>query len=400
MYNFLFFDSNRRSVYAQIRSIKQYFGNQCVVHVIDRHKYTGGRHSKYVNNWRYTPTLNRESILKYCQSARIDVIYISDEYTIHWFGVQRLFDELQERGCKISVYSYPLFLASSDKYKVMQLAEGVNNISLKVPKYLYIKTINDINIEAIQKDFSFPVVIKPQYSIAVGENLKQTSVCIAKDSTELKKAMLVNLHENIPFMVQEYISGTGIGLEVILDENQNILAEFAHQRIRELHLNGGGSTYCKSIPVKPSLRSDILSLLHQLKWVGPAMIEVKKTASGDYYLMEINARFWGSLELPIFCGVNFPVIWTSYLLGLTYETNSKPSKFKERRARWIRGDLVNIAEVIRKRQDPLGQKINMISYLSEFLVPSENIPTTSMELKLDDLQYFLGQLIGSVTKVL
>jgi predicted ATP-grasp superfamily ATP-dependent carboligase len=52
-------------------------------------------------------------------------------------------------------------------------------------------------------------------------------------------------------------------------------------------------------------------LLQAMQWEGPAMVEYRyKPASGQYWLMEVNGRFWGSLPLAHHCGAQFA--WESY----------------------------------------------------------------------------------------
>ena len=51
---------------------------------------------------------------------------------------------------------------------------------------------------------------------------------------------------------------------------------------------------------------DAERLLTALKWHGVAMVEFKMDARGQYWLMEINPRLWGSLALSIDAGVDFP----------------------------------------------------------------------------------------------
>lgn len=58
------------------------------------------------------------------------------------------------------------------------------------------------------------------------------------------------------------------------------------------------------------------SLLDRLQWVGVAMIEGKRDErTGKWYVMEINGRFWGSLQLAIDSGVDFPAILLRAALG-------------------------------------------------------------------------------------
>jgi len=48
-------------------------------------------------------------------------------------------------------------------------------------------------------------------------------------------------------------------------------------------------------------------MLAALRWHGVAMAEFKwDEASGAFWLLEINGRFWGSLPLALAAGVDFP----------------------------------------------------------------------------------------------
>ena len=57
-------------------------------------------------------------------------------------------------------------------------------------------------------------------------------------------------------------------------------------------------------------------ILDELKWEGVAMVEFKKdNSTGMYNLMEINAKFWGSLDLALVCGADFPGLMIDSALG-------------------------------------------------------------------------------------
>jgi biotin carboxylase len=44
-----------------------------------------------------------------------------------------------------------------------------------------------------------------------------------------------------------------------------------------------------------------------LGWQGVGMFEYRwDLTSGRFFLMEFNSRFWGSLHLAMFAGVDFP----------------------------------------------------------------------------------------------
>ncbi len=53
--------------------------------------------------------------------------------------------------------------------------------------------------------------------------------------------------------------------------------------------------------------ADAARRLEHLNWQGVAMLEYRwDPASDRLYLMEMNARFWGSLHLALYAGVDFP----------------------------------------------------------------------------------------------
>jgi predicted ATP-grasp superfamily ATP-dependent carboligase len=57
-------------------------------------------------------------------------------------------------------------------------------------------------------------------------------------------------------------------------------------------------------------------LLEALDWEGVAMVECKHDPVTDrYYVIEINPRFWGSLQLAIDAGVDFPRLLVECAIG-------------------------------------------------------------------------------------
>jgi predicted ATP-grasp superfamily ATP-dependent carboligase len=79
-------------------------------------------------------------------------------------------------------------------------------------------------------------------------------------------------------------------------------------------------------------------LLDALNWQGVAMIECKRDAeTGAYVVMEINGRFWGSLQLAIDAGVDFPALLVRCARG---ERVAETSDYRVGvRSRWFWGDV-------------------------------------------------------------
>lgn len=106
-------------------------------------------------------------------------------------------------------------------------------------------------------------------------------------------------------IVQEYVAGVGCGFFAVYDRGQ-CGPTFQHRRVREMPPTGGYSVAAESFWHEQLLTYG-KRLLDHLKWHGVAMVEFKLKANGELVLMEINPKFWGSLDLALEAGVDFPL---------------------------------------------------------------------------------------------
>jgi predicted ATP-grasp superfamily ATP-dependent carboligase len=116
------------------------------------------------------------------------------------------------------------------------------------------------------------------------------------------------------------------------------LAHFCHQRLQQYPNSGGPSSDRVGI-TDPALLEKSLTLMRALNWKGVAMVEWKvDPRDGTPKLMEINPRFWGSLELAVRSGVNFPLLYAQAAAGQP-TTYSQP--IDAVRCRWlVPGDIL------------------------------------------------------------
>lgn len=179
--------------------------------------------------------------------------------------------------------------------------EIARSIGIQVPESKLIKSID----EAIPPK-KFPVVLKPVRSKVRTED---SLVSLSPSTAYNEKEMWNYLYALLPFaevQQQEYIYGRGIGIEFLYDRGRMVWY-FAHERLHELPLTGGGSTYRRAIKPPNYLIDAAASVLKALEWHGVAMFEFKAIQDGTFCLIEINPRLWGSLALSIDAGVNFPL---------------------------------------------------------------------------------------------
>lgn len=105
-------------------------------------------------------------------------------------------------------------------------------------------------------------------------------------------------------IIQERIDGDGEAFFALYNQGK-LLTGYTHRRIRETPLSGGSST-CAETTISFDTFNSGKQILDKLKWHGAAMVEFKRNShSKELYLMEVNPKFWGSLELGISHGVDF-----------------------------------------------------------------------------------------------
>lgn len=241
------------------------------------------------------------------------------------------------------------FAAICDKAAVLDAAA---RIGMEVPAQTLIAHADDVSSVDLGNRL-YPVVVKPTRSVSDGTGVRlKSSVQHADSEVQLRDILERIDRRAYPLLIQQRVIGPGIGIFVLV-WNGVLVAQFAHRRIREQPPSGGISVYRESTPVEPDLLRASLALLSQFDWSGVAMVEYKiDEATGVPYLMEINGRFWGSLQLAIDAGVDFPRLLIEAATDMrpdpvtTFNTNI--------RSRWFWGDVDHLIARLRKSKEELS----------------------------------------------
>jgi predicted ATP-grasp superfamily ATP-dependent carboligase len=218
-------------------------------------------------------------MLRYLQKGNIDVLLpIGYEATVAIAGHRSEYDRLT----KSVLASKESMEIAADKDKTLRFAESIG-----IPSPRFYADKDSVSL--------FPVVVK-QAKFSGGLRYVNSAEELAKLDTSGS-------------VMQEYIPGDGYGLFALFNKGEP-RAVFMHRRIREYPITGGFSTAAESVSI-PELREAGLRLLTALKWHGVAMVEFKKDKrDGKFKLIEVNPKFWGSLDLAIASGVDFPYLAT------------------------------------------------------------------------------------------
>ncbi len=244
------------------------------------------------------------------------------------FRFASIYKEKIEQYCKIPIVDFEIMQIAQDKKLTFQLAE---KLEIPAPKTFYIQEVSDIY--SVCDEIDYPCVIKK-----TRYNEGGVLYCNTKEELIDSFNKIIGDKKNINEypIIQEYVIGKGTGYYAIFKEGI-CKGFFMHERIHEFPVTGGASTLAKSTFYE-DLKHLGDKILSELKWNGVAMVEFKRKSDNSLRLMEINPKFWGSLELSFAAGINFP--YMNYLLALKKEIPYSDYK-KDLYFRWtIPGDIL------------------------------------------------------------
>ena len=299
-------------------------------------------------------------LAQYLEVQRVDLVVPVTEITSQLL----LMNQHRFAHLPLPFADYLTVMSLADKGKLVALAEQ-NNVPCPASQWFASSAELDVDMQ------SFPIVLKPCLSkIYTGAAWVATRVRVLYSKEELMEELQQSqyLHKT-PFMLQEFIPGHGAGIFCLYDHGKPHVF-FAHRRLREKPPQGGVSVLSESVMVDPVLRDYADKLLSAVQWHGVAMVEFRiNPESGLAYLMEVNTRFWGSLQLAIDAGVNFPrLLWLAELARNGQGEPALPidSYRIGQRLRWLLGDLDSLYLYL-KGSYSWAQKLQRIC---QFLTPS------------------------------
>jgi len=200
----------------------------------------------------------------------------------------------------IPVANAEAFQIAASKSATISLA---NSLGIPVPQTYELESTEDLK----KVKLDFPLVVKGIYGagyVKYARNYKELEYFVKE---------MHNIQGVFP-IIQEYVLGDGYGFFGLFN-NGSPRALFMHKRIREFPITGGPSTCAQSVYDNQLLNYG-LKILQKLKWHGVAMVEFKKdNKNNDYKIMEINPKFWGSLDLAIASGIDFPYLLYEMILN-------------------------------------------------------------------------------------
>jgi len=241
----------------------------------------------------------------------------------------------QWEGAGITVGSAPdeLLRLAFDKATTVEIAlrSGVAVPPTRAPESL-------AEAHAAAQEVGFPCVVKSRYSNAWDGSrfLADPGTTYVREPGELDAAIQQHRQGDHWPLIQGFVPGQGKGMFALFDGGRAV-AWFAHERLRDVRPSGSGSSLRRSAPLDPRLLGPAERLLSAMTWHGPAMVEFRDDGVHDPVLMEVNGRFWGSLQLTVSAGADFPQWWVAILRGRTVDRRAGYATGLT--VRWLWGDV-------------------------------------------------------------
>jgi protein-tyrosine-phosphatase/predicted ATP-grasp superfamily ATP-dependent carboligase len=303
------------------RSISKSLQNYCETYVLNDADLAVSK-SKYVHKYLIRPQVQlsiehfQKEIVSTINEFKIDLILPSTDNAVD--VVMHFRPELEKLVKIIGLNESEAYEYAHSKYKLLCEAKKSD---IKVPEFIY----TDItSLSNVPENLEFPVVVKPVSSAMIVDNRHiNFKVSFPKNREELIDT-LRELVPSTPVMIQQYVSGYGIGYNVFCI-NGKVVSEYIHQRLRE---NSGVSSYRRIVPINTfSLKEKVHQLLQKSGWNGVAMVEFRVDENGTPFLMEMNGRFFGSTELGVKAGYDFPFFLYSTQFLKAPEIRNNTGKF-------------------------------------------------------------------------
>jgi predicted ATP-grasp superfamily ATP-dependent carboligase len=105
-----------------------------------------------------------------------------------------------------------------------------------------------------------------------------------------------------------------------------------HERLRTFPEKGGATVFSRS-QYDPKCKDIASRLIREMNWSGFAMVELlHDDRTGEWKIIELNPRLWGSVMLSEFCGAK---LLSNYVKVLAGEKPESGDELTDRHIRWM-----------------------------------------------------------------
>ncbi|HZH72364.1 MAG TPA: ATP-grasp domain-containing protein [Mariniphaga sp.] len=230
------------------------------------------------------------------KQENIDVLI--PNFDAELFSFMKNAERLQKVGIRTFLPTFEQF-QEREKHRLPDFGK---KYGIKVPGSLNLGSLGQIT--EMEEKYDYPVMVKGQfYDAYMAGNKEQVKQAFFKISSKW----------GLPVIVQEFVSGTEVNVVALGDGNGNTVAAVP---MRKQYITDKGKAWGGITLADEKMMQLTRSLISQTKWRGGMELELIKTTSGEYYLIEINPRIPAWVYLAVGAGQNIPEALVMLAMGM------------------------------------------------------------------------------------
>lgn len=280
------------------------------IYVLSSRKYASVRFSRYITRFIHHPPQGDEAwiarINEIVEAHAIDVVMPVFETGIRKMVAQR--DSLAYPEKMLTPHTLQEFETAQDKWL---LFEQLKKAGVPCPKTW---DLSEVNPGLLDFDsLTFPVLIKPKWEIQGGGK----GIVKFREAAALK-AYFEEEFEKGPYILQEFFQGVDLGVNVICKQGQILASTIQIGTLFE------SQEFKPQIGLKmiyeENVHDSVVRLMEALNYTGVAHIDfLYDPERKKFVVLEINPRYWLTLQASLFAGVNFPELYCKTVSGQPIE---------------------------------------------------------------------------------
>ncbi|MBB1368462.1 ATP-grasp domain-containing protein [Pseudoalteromonas sp. SR44-5] len=261
-------------------------------------------------------------LINYCEKNKITVLISLFDIDLPILAKNK--QRFKDIGVDVIVSDPEVIDICNDKWKTYQflIQHSINTPATYISFSEAVTALNNNNLE-------YPVIIKPRWGMgSIGiykaDNLEELQVLYKKVRNEIESSYLKfesSADIDNAILIQQCITSDEYGIEVVNDLQKNYVTTFCKKK---LAMRSGETDQAITIENSKlsSIGQSLSSALGHIAMLDSDCLEI----SGEFYVLELNARFGGQYPFSHLAGANIPkqiVDWcTNFATNSEYTTIS------------------------------------------------------------------------------
>ena len=306
-----------------------------------------------------------DSLTQVLDATGARVVIASSDGTIELLRRHREQLEQRSRSTRLALAGEPALGIAIDKRQTLEIA---SRLGLKVPRGVVVSEVDEA--QSALREVGLPAVIKPTRSWSSnGQQSTRLASRLVTTPGEARRAVEELTHFGGKTLFQQFLPGRCEGIGFFYAHGE-ILARFAYWAKRTDPPLGGTDVFGQSIALPADISDQAGRLISEIGLEGYALVEFRRDAAGQPYLMEINSRLNAGISHAVSAGVDFPYMLYQWAAG--EKIDAVKSYRTGKWMRYLSGDIATTAASLRQRGRP---GVNpparaILDFVTSFFIPA------------------------------